>query len=281
MVETTVRGRDYCLREQIGVGGTSSVYRAVRDDGWEVAVKIAGGLSDTVSLAHASALIEREAIALTMLSQDGIVGYVDEGEDLGRRFLVTELLRGVNLRTRIREGGEMDSSDSKGIMIGICRSLGYVHDRGMVHCDVKPDNVVLIEGAGGFHTKLFDFNFVKFPHKIGKHWPLFNNGSKMGTPAYMSPEQVSGREFDQRADVYAMGVVIYEILCGIPPFDMPDPGAVFQMHLNEQPVEPIAKRPDRGISSGMNAVVMKALRKDPGERFRNMDEMMEGICKCP
>lgn len=96
----------------------------------------------------------------------------------------------------------MDRRDIKEVAVQVCRALSCVHSHGMVHCDVKPEDIMLIQGHdGGFHTKPFDFSFVKFPRSIEVHGPLFSKDAEMGAPAYMSPEQMMGKDFDRRMDV--------------------------------------------------------------------------------
>jgi eukaryotic-like serine/threonine-protein kinase len=254
--------RHYSVVRQLGKGGMGTVYLA-RDEvsGQEVAVKVLPG-----ALARERDIRERftlEARALASMDHPNIVPLVtfaQEGED---RFLVMKYVAGESLDARIRRLGVMPPEHARKVLRAMLSALGYAHARGVIHRDVKPSNV-LIEGDldGEHRVFLVDFGIAK-KEEGGKR--LTQTGMLMGTPQYMSPEQIGGLPVDRRADLYAAGLVLFEMLAGRPPFDGQKTFQILRAHV-EQPVPDVREARGGALPDDLVALTSLLLRKDPAER---------------
>lgn len=252
----------YTVVRQLGRGGMGTVYLA-RDEvsGQEVAVKAL-----PASLARERDIRERfiqEARALASMDHPNIVPLVtfaQEGED---RFLVMKYVAGEALDARIRRLGVLPPEQARKVLRAMLSALGYAHARGVIHRDVKPSNV-LIEGDldGEHRVFLVDFGIAK-KEEGGKK--LTQTGMLMGTPQYMSPEQISGHAVDRRSDIYAAGLVLFEMLAGRPPFDGQKTFQVLRAHV-EQPVPDVREARGGPLPEDLVALTYLLLRKNPDER---------------
>ncbi len=258
----------YTVVRQLGRGGMGTVYLA-RDDvsGQEVAVKVL-----PASLARERDIRERfieEARALAQMDHPNIVPLVtfaQEGED---RFLVMKYLPGESLDARLRRLGVLPPEHARKVLRAVLAGLGYAHARGVVHRDVKPANVIIEGDLEGEHRVfLVDFGIAK-KEEGGQH--LTQTGMLMGTPQYMSPEQIGGQSIDGRSDLYAAGLVLFEMLAGRPPFDAQKTFQVLRAHV-EQPVPDVREARGGPVPEDLVAVVYILLRKDPNERPRDAHE---------
>src|SRR6476469_2099059 len=209
LLGTTLNGR-YRLEARIGAGGMSTVYRAV--DGTlerHVAIKLMNRevSSDSDQLER----FRREARAVAQLSHPHIVGVIDAGEDEGRPYIVFEYVEGDTLKQRINEVGRLPVDESVAYAIEIARALGCAHDHGIVHRDVKPQNVLIDEEGS---AKVTDFGIARSLKDDG----LTADGRVLGTTDYVSPEQALGHDVNGQSDIYSLGVVLYEMLTGDVPF---------------------------------------------------------------
>jgi serine/threonine protein kinase len=258
----------YTVVKQLGRGGMGTVYLA-RDEVslQEVAVKVL-----PAALARERDIRERfvqEARSLASMDHPNIVPLVtfaQEGED---RFLVMKYVPGEALDARIRRLGVMSAEHARKVLRAMLSALGYAHERGVIHRDVKPSNV-LIEGDldGNHRVFLVDFGIAK--KDDGDRKRLTQTGMLMGTPQYMSPEQIGGHVVDGRSDLYAAGLVLFEMLAGRPPFDGQKTFQVLRAHV-EQPVPDVrdARRQaigDGTLSDDVVAMTYLLLRKDPNDR---------------
>ncbi len=269
MGETLFADR-YELHELVGSGGMSSVYRAhdtllERD----VALKIIH--EHYVDDEEYVERFRREARAVAQLSHPSIVTVIDRGDAEGRHFIVFEYVDGRNLKQLIEESGPLPIRRALELTLETARGLAFAHERGIVHRDVKPQNV-LLNGDG--RAKVTDFGIARSVDIEG----VTQAGTVLGTSNYISPEQASGEPVDLQSDVYSLGVVLYELLAG----DLPFPGesfvAVALKHVNEPPPSLLERRPD--VPLRVAAVVERALRKEPSERFPSMRELIAELEAC-
>jgi len=207
---------------------------------------------------HASERFRREAQAAARLKHPNAVSIYDFGVSReGFQYLVMELIEGRSLREVSRQQGTLDPALAAEVTSQVCAALDEAHRQHIVHRDIKPDNIILHSSGSGLRVKVLDFGIAKLRDDTASH--LTQTGSVMGTPHYMSPEQCLGEELDNRADIYSVGVVLYELLCGRVPFDSPISTAVVVQHVNQQP--PSLGTLNPAISPQMEAAVLKALEK--------------------
>jgi eukaryotic-like serine/threonine-protein kinase len=259
---TRLGGR-YDVVRALGWGGMAEVYLAVdRQLGREVAVKVIRErfAEDERFVAR----FRREARAAASLSHPNVVAVHDVGVHEGSPFIVMEYVPGRTLAELVRDGGPMDPGRVAEIGEAVARALGAAHAAGIVHRDVKPGNVMVT--ADG-RVKVLDFGIAR-----ALRWtPLTDTPAVQGTAEYMAPEYVKGDGADPRSDIYSLGVVLYELLAGRPPFTGDSPLQVAYKHLEEAPASPDAVRP--GLPAGLTAVVMRCLAKHPGDRYRRAEEL--------
>lgn len=269
VVGEVIAGR-YELEELVGVGGMSSVYRA-RDRMLErtVALKI---LHDRYS--NDDEYVERfrrEARAAARLTHPGIVTVIDRGEQDGRQYIVFEHVAGETLKQLSDREGPLPVRLALELALQIGRALSFAHAQGIVHRDVKPQNV-LLNGDG--RAKVADFGIARADDLEG----ATTTGTVVGTSHYLAPEQAKGERASERSDVYALGAVLYELLSG----DVPFPGDNFVMvamrHVNDPLPSLIEKRPELPLR--VVAAIERALEKDPVRRFPSMDAFMEELDEC-
>jgi eukaryotic-like serine/threonine-protein kinase len=269
----------YRILEPVGRGGMGIVYKVehVRI-GKLLAMKVlAGDLSRDPEVVRR---FKREALMVSRLSSPSTVQVFDFGVSEGLTYLVMELVRGETLSRALVAGGPMPFSRVGRIAIQICSSLAEAHANGIVHRDVKPDNIMLLAADGGEageagapadRVKVLDFGLAKLRDAEGL-CDVTSRGLILGTPYYMAPEQIRGEEIDARADVYALGAVLYRVLTGYHVFAGP-PSTVLARHLDEPPVPPAERAPGLGIPPGVSRLVMRALSKSPDARFQTVKEL--------
>lgn len=271
-----VLGGRYQLSDFIGSGGMGEIYRARRTHiGDTVAVKVLR--SDVVTNEKSRQRFYREARAAAMLHHPNAVVIHDFGEDSdGLAYIVMELLLGRSLRQVLADEGALDPVRAYGIVRQACAALEAGHRSGIIHRDIKPDNIILLnQDDDTDHVKILDFGIAKLRDKALDTLSVENNltnvGTVIGTPNYMSPEQCQGEEADARSDIYSLGVVMYEILTGVMPFVAKTPTGVAIKHVTEKP------RPLRELRSDLpaevEAVVLQALEKTPEARPQSMLEL--------
>lgn len=263
----------YLLDSPIARGGMATVWRA-RDDvlARTVAVKV---LHD--HLARDEMFLERfrvEALAAARLSHPNIVSIYDTGAEAGagslsRHFIVMEFCAGGNLADRLTREGPLESTAVASFGREVCEALAYAHRSGIIHRDVKPANVLL---AADLSLKVADFGIAKAAFAAGD---MTTTGSILGTVTYLSPEQLRGEEPDARSDLYSLGVTLYELLVGRPPFEAENELAIAMMHLRDEP--PPLRSVATGIPQALEHVVMTALAKDPDDRYPSADDMRRAL----
>jgi predicted Ser/Thr protein kinase len=260
VVGKTVAGR-YELEEVVGHGGMSSVYRA-HDSLLEryVALKVLHEQynedEDFVER------FKREARSVAQLQHPNIVTVIDRGEEEGRQYIVFEYIDGENLKEFVVRKGRLDVREALEVAGEIARALAFAHEHGLIHRDVKPQNV-LLNGDG--RAKVTDFGIAR---SLDVEHGVTQTGTVLGTSNYIAPEQASGQPVDVHTDVYSLGVVLYELLTG----DVPFPGesfvAVAMKHVHEPPPNVLDTRGD--VPLRVAAAIDRALEKDPAQRFPTM-----------
>ncbi|MFC9863101.1 tetratricopeptide repeat protein [Streptomyces sp. NPDC055100] len=278
MADTRLIQSRYRLLDVIGRGGMGEVWRA-RDEslGRQVAVKCLKPLGPQHDQSFTRILRERfrrEARVAAALQHRGVTVVHDFGEHEGVLFLVMELLDGSNL-SQLLEGNAqhpLPVEDVVDIAEQVADALGYTHQQGIVHRDLKPANIMrLADGT----VKICDFGIARLGHDIGFTSRLTGTGIAMGTPHYMSPEQISGGQVDHRSDLYSLGCVLYEIATGVPPFDLDDAWAILVGHRDTQP-QPL--RTHRAELPGfLDRVVLDLLAKTPDERPTDAGDLRRRI----
>jgi eukaryotic-like serine/threonine-protein kinase len=262
VIGETLSGR-FRIERLLGRGGMSSVWQAYDEElGRPVAIK----LLHTRRLESADSVdrFEREARTLALLAHSGIVTVIDRGETDDRPFIVCELVDGRDLHERISLEGRLPVPEALAIAVQVAGALAYAHERGVVHRDVKPHNVLLT--ADG-HAKLTDFGIARVEDAPG----LTNPGRVLGTGDYVAPEQAQGRPLDGRADIYALGALLYHCLTGVPPYRGSSFVEIAEQHLRAPVPGVQARRPE--VSDGVEAIVARALAKRPEDRFADVGAM--------
>jgi serine/threonine protein kinase len=262
----------YELEELVGSGGMSSVYRA-HDRLLErhVAIKVLHE-QFTVDGDYVERF-RREARAVAQLSHPNIVTVIDRGEQDGRQFIVFEYVDGENLKALLQREGPLPEREAIELSLQIARALGFAHEQGLVHRDVKPQNVLLHDGA---EAKVTDFGIARSLDVKGGG--LTQTGTVMGTSDYIAPEQARGSRVDAQSDVYSLGAVLYELLTGEVPFAGDNFVAVAMQHINQPPPSVRERRPE--LSPCVDAVVRRAMAKEPRDRFGSMDELCTELSAC-
>jgi eukaryotic-like serine/threonine-protein kinase len=205
----------------------------------------------------------REARAAAGLNHHNIVSVYDFGEDDGSYFIVMEFVEGETLRDIIRTQGPLGPAQAAEIGSDVAAALSAAHAQGIVHRDVKPGNVLISD-----MVKVADFGIARAGDPRES---LTQTGAVMGTATYLAPEQAQGGAIDRRTDIYALGVVLYEMLAGRPPFSGSSPVAIAYQHLSETPVPPSQHAPD--VPPFFDSVVLKAMAKDPSDRYDSAAEL--------
>ena len=262
--EATYLGGRYQILGKLGAGGMAKVLRA-RDLNLqrEVAIKLLR--EDLIRDVAFQARFLQEARAAANLIHPNIVTVYDFGTEAERNFIVMEYVVGTDLKTLIRRRARLQVDEAIEMMIQISAGVGYAHRAGLVHCDLKPHNVLV---AADGRVKITDFGIAR---ALASITPGERSDVVWGSPQYFAPEQASGGAPSPATDVYALGVMFFEMLTGRLPFEATDGEALAQLHLHTPPPRPRSFNPE--IPPVLESIVLKVLSKEPASRYRTADQM--------
>ena len=262
-------GDRYRLDREVGQGGMATVYLAQDlKHNRRVALKV---LRPELAAALGPERFVREVETVAQLQHPHILPLFDSGEADGFLYYVMPFVDGESLRQRLKREGRIPIHEAVRILREVVDALAHAHQNGIVHRDIKPDNVML----SGRHAVVTDFGVAKAVSAAGTD-KLTTVGVALGTPTYMAPEQAMGEtNLDQRADIYSVGALAYELLTGSPPFDKPTAQALLSAHVLEKPTPPAERRPD--ISPPLSDLVMRCLEKEKDARYQTAEEMLPAL----
>src|SRR5215467_4277237 len=270
-METVAKAGRYEIVGELGRGAMGIVYKAVDPViGRPVAVKTIRLSEEGTGLKRSELLtrFQTEARAAGLLTHPNIVVVYDAGEEDGLYYITMELVEGKSLQTLLDGGHSFPLPRTLRILDQTCNALQFAHERNVVHRDIKPANLML---TADDTVKITDFGTAK----ILQFGSTQQTSHVMGTPSYMSPEQVKGRAVDGRSDIFSLGVMLYEMMTGEKPFPGQNITTVIYKIVNEEPVPP--RQIDPSIHPGISAVVMKALAKEPEQRYQTCREMLDDL----
>lgn len=262
--EPFVLGDRYQVIHEVGAGGMAHVYHA-RDLNLQrdVAVKVLR--QDLINDPAFRSRFLQEARAAANLLHPNIVTVYDFGQDKGRYFLVMEYVNGTELKALLRRRGRLTVDESVNWMIQICAGVGYAHRAGLVHCDLKPQNILVT--ADG-RAKITDFGIARALASIR---PDETSEVVWGSPQYFAPEQAAGGPPSPASDVYALGVILYEMLTGRLPFEAQDASRLAELHQTATP--PSARALNPAVPPALEQITHKVLAKEPSARYRTADQL--------
>jgi eukaryotic-like serine/threonine-protein kinase len=270
----------YQIERKLGEGGMCFVYLA-RDteSGERVAIKILlpALIKDPVSMA----LLRREAALGSRLSHPNVCHIIRLGETRsGFDYLVMPFVEGELLCDRTRRAGQLELDVAAGFVRDMCAGLNAAHEIGIIHRDLKPENVMIVAQPDGSHRAVvMDFSLAKdLRVRLGAE-PLTGVGLVMGTPEFMSPEQLRGDELDARSDIYSLAFMVYEMLTGLLPFEGPTPQKIMVARLRGDSMPIRTKRPDLHFSRDLEEVLATALAREPEERYASALEFGDAFCR--
>lgn len=265
MTEKTILNNRYLLDETLGSGGMAEIYRA-RDITLERRVAIKVLRKDFSSNAEFRQRFHQEAKAAANLAHPNIVTIHDFGLDAENRlFIVMEYVPGTDLKNLLRSRGRFTLDGAVSLMVQACAGVGYAHRAGLVHCDIKPQNMLI---TPDHRLKVVDFGIARAMASIH---PDEKTEVVWGSPQYFSPEQAAGKAPSPASDVYSLGVVMYEILTGQLPFNSSSSTELARMHRQDMPASPSTLNPN--IPPALEQIMLKVLAKEPSSRYRTADQL--------
>jgi serine/threonine protein kinase len=277
----TILDGQFRIVQKIGTGGMGSVYKADQPAmNRMVAIKILH--PKLVNRKDLTSRFRREARAMSQLTHPNTTKVFMYGElpEDGSLYIVMEMLEGKNLNQTVRRGGPMSAERAIPILVSVCGALEEAHHLGIVHRDMKPENIFICQQAGlKDYPKVLDFGLAKVTEAQMKPGSviLTQEGMVFGTPEFMSPEQAQGKTLDARSDIYSLAVILYEALTGKLPFSARTPMEYIQKHVMEQPI-PLNQRVEgKSFPAPLEGVINKALSKEPGDRYQTAAEFAEAL----
>ncbi|MDB4928461.1 MAG: hypothetical protein JWM10_945 [Myxococcaceae bacterium] len=276
----TIAGR-YRIIRRLGEGGMGLVYQAI-DERLEKAVAVKVLKEDFSKRQDVVARFTQEAKSAARIKHENVLDVTDYGKtEAGSYYIAMELLVGTDLADVLQKGDAITVERATDIAVQICRALSAAHSLGVVHRDMKPENVFLLNTNEGREVvKIVDFGIAQMKDSAGENTrKLTRTGMIFGTPEYMSPEQASGKQIDHRVDVYATGVILYEMFAGRVPFVGDTFMGVLTQHMFEAPPAIADLNPDTTVTPEFAAVIFKALAKDPNQRYASMAEFSEDLVR--
>lgn len=277
----TIAGR-YNIVRRLGEGGMGVVYQAI-DTRLEKPVAIKVLREDFAHRSDVVARFTQEAKSAARIKHENVLDVTDYGQtEDGSFYIAMELLVGTDLADVLQKEGTVAVDRAIAIMIQVTRALAAAHSKGIVHRDLKPENIFLVKADDGREiVKIVDFGIAQMKDlsESGGGKKLTRTGMIFGTPEYMSPEQAAGKPIDHRVDIYAVGVILYEMFAGRVPFVGDTFMGVLTQHLFEQPPPIRSLRPDADVTPEIEAIINKALAKNPADRYQTMQELTEDLMR--
>jgi serine/threonine-protein kinase len=264
MEQATLLNNRYRLLEPLGSGGMAVVYKAM-DTMLERIVSVKILKEDYAKDEDFRERFRQEAKAAANLSHPNIVTVYDFGLDEDQVFIVMEYIDGTDLKTLIRDKGHFSVEDTVGLMAQACAGVGYAHRAGLVHCDIKPHNMLV---STDYRLKVTDFGIAR---ALATIHPEERSEVVWGSPHYFSPEQAAGAAPSPASDVYSLGIILYEMLTGQLPFEASDSTELARLHREEQPLPP--RRINPAIPEALEEITLKVLSKEPSSRYRTADQL--------
>ncbi|MDZ4836767.1 MAG: serine/threonine-protein kinase [Candidatus Melainabacteria bacterium] len=261
----------------LGSGVSGTVYLS-RDRllGKRVAVKILRVLDRDALLSF-----QNEARTTSKLSHPNIIKVLDfGGTHSGIPFMVIEYVPGTSLETLIKDQGGLDFETAITIFIQLAGALEYAHNSHILHRDLKPSNILIVENDGGIEAHLIDFGVAKLQEHL-QTTTIYNGTALVGTPAYMSPDQAMGRDFDRRSDIYSLGCIMYETLTGTQAFQAESPLEIIALHAQEKPPDLLDYFEETPTTMAIAKIVETCLAKNPAERYRSADGLRRALNAVP
>jgi serine/threonine-protein kinase len=261
----------YQVEKKLGEGGMGVVYLATHVIiGKRYALKVLRG--DMASEKEVAERFTQEARAAAAIGNEHIIEITDFGRAPdGAPYFVMELLDGHELNELLKQNPQLEVNRCLRILAQCCDALAAAHSAGIIHRDLKPENIFLVTRSGNpDFVKILDFGIAKVARESGR---LTRTGMIFGTPQYMSPEQAAGTSIDARTDIYSLGIIMYEMLCGKVPFEADTFMGVLTKHLYEEPIPPARLVPAVKVPSAVEAVLLKAIAKKPDRRYSSMADM--------
>ena len=270
LAPNTIFADRYKILAHLGSGGMGQVYRAEHVALKKpVALKLLGRVGDDDTRAERETRFEREARAIARLEHPGCVRILDYGRAGRYQYIAMELLDGDPLSAAL-EAGPFTIARAVYVARNLLAALAHAHRHGVLHRDVKPENVVLV-ARDVPRTVLIDFGLAR----LRDDGPLTGTGMCMGSPSYIAPERLAGKPYDARCDLYAVGVILYEMIAGMRPFVGSSPEEIMHKSLHRPPRPLRALRDD--VPPKLDAIVRRALAKDPDRRFADAEEMLSAL----
>ncbi|WP_461247133.1 Stk1 family PASTA domain-containing Ser/Thr kinase [Treponema sp. R6D11] len=269
MINKIIGGR-YELLEEIGNGGMAIVYKGYdKLLGRNVAVKVLRKEFNNDNDFIQNFITEARAAA--SLSHQNLVGIYDVGNDEEEDifYIVMEYLNGVTLKDYIKANGHLGWQESCSYILQILKGLAHAHAKGVIHRDIKPQNIMLLQNGV---VKIMDFGIAR---AVSSKTVKIGGGDTLGSAHYLSPEQAKGRHTDEKSDIYSLGIVMYEMLTGSVPFDGDNAVSVAMMHISNKPVPPSEVNSD--IPPALDGIILRAIAKDRASRYSTASEMLEDV----
>jgi hypothetical protein len=276
LIGQVVNGK-YKIVSKLGQGGMGTVYKAVREDfGQTLALKTLNAeFSNEPEIVRR---FLREVKTYGAVQHPNAVGLVDSGQtEDGALFIAMEFIAGKDLGRTIAERGRLPVAEAIDVCVQCCDVLGYAHEKGIIHRDLKPENIMLLRGLRSYHAKVLDFGIARLMDNTATQLTI--QGTICGTPRYMSPEQARGKDIDVRSDIYSLGLVLFEMLCGRQAYTHASITDLLRAQVSEPVPHLFEMENGRDLPDALDAVIQRACAKNRDERYVSMGQFADALSK--